>query len=100
MELRLPLNSQKERLYREVEFKMDLSEVELLVARDTQQPGMMASVSCYGKSSLHFIEGTLNQNSYRELLRDKVFPEIQMVMSRFKKQGSGPRCRTEPPLIS
>ena len=42
------------------------------MALDIQQPGVMPAVSWYGKSSLHFIEGTLNHNSYRELLRDSL----------------------------
>ena len=55
--LRSTLKSQNGRLYREVEFKTDLSEDELLVTRDTQQPGVMvmAAVSWYGKSSLYLL---------------------------------------------
>ena len=71
VERRPPLNSQNEWLYREVEFNTDVSKDGLLVVRDTQQPGVMAAVSQYGKSFLQ--------------LRDKVFPEIQAVMGRFKK---------------
>ena len=70
MELQPPFNSRNERLYREVEFKKDHSEDELQVARDTQPPDMMvmAAVSWYGKFSLRFIEGTLNQR--QSLSRD------------------------------
>ena len=46
---------------------------------------VMAAVSLYEKSSLHFTEETLNQNSYCELLRGKLLPEMRAVIGRFKK---------------
>ena len=46
VELRPPLNSQNERLYREVEFKTDLSEDELLVVPRYTAAGCDGDGSC------------------------------------------------------
>ena len=46
VELRSPLNSQNERLYREIEFKADLSEDEILVAPRYTAAGCDCDGSC------------------------------------------------------
>ena len=50
--LHSPLNSQNDRIYRAVEVKTQLSEEDLLIERDRQQPSIMiyGAVSFYGKT--------------------------------------------------
>jgi len=57
--LRPPLNTQNDRIYREVRVKTDIPEEDLLVEYDSLQPSVLcyAAVSWYGKTELRFVEG-------------------------------------------
>ena len=79
--LRPPVNSQNERIYREVALKTDLDEEDLVTESDSQGPSVLAyaAVSWYGKTRLHFLDQgkTVNQKVYRdEMLTDRVFVDI------------------------
>lgn len=96
--LRAPLNSQNERIYREVNVKTDIPNEDLLIEVDKMQPSVMcyAAVSWYGRTELRFVEGEaagqgdvpphrrkkkrINQQVYCEEMCPQMFEDIRHVM--------------------
>lgn len=107
--LRPPLNTQNDRIYREVRVKTDIPEEDLLVEYDKLQPSVLcyAAVSWYGKTELRFLEGyyqssegrkkkTVNQQVYCEEMCPQMFSDIRNVMGdqTWTWQQDGARAHT------
>ena len=88
-----PLNRQNSCISRAVEITRQIPDEEQLVQQDGQGPSVMvyAAVSWHGKTDLFFSEGRINQNTYKTMLSDNVFPQIrqQMQGARWTWQQDG-----------
>ena len=107
--MRLSLNTQNDRIYREVRVKTDIPEEDLLVEYDNLQPSVLcyAAVSWYSKTELRFLEGyyqspegrkkkTVNQQVYCEEMCPQMFSDIRNVMDdrTWTWQQDGARAHT------
>ena len=87
------MNTQNDRIYREVRVKTDIPEEDLFVEHDKLQPSVLcyAAVSWYGKTELRFFEGyyqssagrkkkIVNQQVYCQEMCPQMFSDIRNAM--------------------
>ena len=79
LSLRPTLNTQNDRIYREVRLKTDIPEADRLLEYDNLQPFVLcyAAVSWFGKTELRFLEGYYQSPEGRKKKQQDVSTDVQ-----------------------